>query len=166
MTTALVVLFFVATGLLVVMAAMRSGSRGPMLDSQRKGGRRAVFAIAGVALVLFGIAIPILVGVANDNAQAGAVDLNAREQEGRELFATKCSQCHILGASQTVQTVGPNLDVLRPPKELVLDAIEKGRARGQGQMPSLLYEGEEAQLVAEYVAKVAGRSDGTVDGTD
>ena len=90
--------------------------------------------------------------------KAGPVRLNEEEQEGREVFNQRCVQCHTLGASNAVQQVGPNLDELRPPKELVLDAIEKGRAGGQGQMPSLLVTGPDAEHVAEYVAKVAGRT--------
>ena len=46
--------------------------------------------------------------------------------------------------------------VLHPPKGLILDAIAKGRARGQGQMPAGLVDGQDAQDVAAYVAAVAG----------
>ena len=52
--------------------------------------------------------------------------------------------------------MGPDLDTLKPPKGLILDAINNGRARGNGQMPAQLYTGQEAQDVAAYVAKVAG----------
>jgi hypothetical protein len=38
----------------------------------------------------------------------------------------------------------------------VLNAIAKGRARCLGQMPALLYQGKEAEEVAEFVAAVAG----------
>ena len=37
-------------------------------------------------------------------------------------------------------------------KALVLSAISEGRARGLGQMPALLYQGKEAEQVAEFVA--------------
>jgi mono/diheme cytochrome c family protein len=47
--------------------------------------------------------------------------------------------------------------VLHPPKGLVLDAIANGRARGSGQMPKGLVDGEDAQDVAAYVVAVAGR---------
>ena len=164
MSTLVFVLIFVAIGLTVVLAAMRSGRRAPLLDPQRKGGRLATAWIAGLAVLLFAVAIPLAVALTNDNSQAGAVDLSAKERDGRELFAANCSQCHSLGASQAVQTVGPDLDVLRPPKELSLDAIKNGRARGQGQMPALLLTGEDADAVATYVAKVAGRTNGTVGG--
>ena len=57
------------------------------------------------------------------------------ERERRELFGRTCNQCHTLAASKTVGRVGPNLDDLRPPKSLVLNAIEQGPARGVGRMP-------------------------------
>ena len=164
MSTLVFVLIFGGIGVAVVLAAMHSGRSAPMMDPQKKGGRRALFIFAGLALLIFAVAIPIAVGVDSDNAQAGAVDLTKQEVAGRELFNQNCTQCHTLGASSAVQTVGPNLDVLRPPKELTLDAIENGRARGQGQMPALLLTGEEAEATAAYVAKVAGRSNNTVGG--
>ncbi len=39
---------------------------------------------------------------------------------------------------------------------LVLSAIKEGRALGRGNMPALLYQGKEAEDVAEFVAAVAG----------
>ena len=72
------------------------------------------------------------------------------------MFAEKCSTCHTLAASNAVGRVGPNLDNLRPPKGLVLDAIKNGRARGQGQMPAGLIDGSDAQDVAAYIAATAG----------
>ncbi len=38
----------------------------------------------------------------------------------------------------------------------MLNTIEEGRARGLGQMPALLYQGKEAEEVANFVAAVAG----------
>ena len=38
----------------------------------------------------------------------------------------------------------------------MLNAIQNGRARGNGQMPAQLYTGQDAEDVAEYVARVAG----------
>ena len=38
----------------------------------------------------------------------------------------------------------------------MLDAIAKGRARGQGQMPALLLTGKEAKDVASFIEAVAG----------
>ena len=39
----------------------------------------------------------------------------------------------------------------------IKDAITNGRARGSGQMPAGLLEGQDEQNVAQFVAKVAGR---------
>ena len=54
--------------------------------------------------------------------------------------------------------MGPNLDNLRPPEKLVLDAIHNGRARGNGQMAADLVEGADADDVAAYVAKAVGQT--------
>jgi mono/diheme cytochrome c family protein len=153
------VLFFVAVGLSVVFVAMRSGSKGPVLDSSKRGSRRAVGLLAGIVLIVFGAAVPIAVGMsgADQVNEAGPVKLTANEEKGRQIFNRNCVQCHTLAASNAVQVIGPNLDVLRPPKELTLDALKNGRARGQGQMPALLVTGPDAEHVAEYVARVAGR---------
>jgi mono/diheme cytochrome c family protein len=158
MATTVFVLFWVLLGVAVLMAAMGSNRRNPLLDSNTRGGRRAAAAVAVVAVAVFAIAIPIAVGVSgNDAAEAGPVQLSEAEQDGRQAFVRNCAQCHQLDAANAVGRVGPDLDVLQPPKELVLDAIEEGRARGQGQMPADLVEGATAAHVAEFVAKTAGR---------
>ena len=159
MQTVIFVLFFLVLGLSVVLVAMRSGSKGPVLDSNRKGSRRALTWLLVLSILAFVIAVPLAVIVdgTDAEAEAGPVQLTKEEQHGREVFNERCTQCHILKASNGVQRVGPDLDELRPPKELVLDAIEKGRAGGQGQMPSKVVTGPDAEAVAAYVAKVAGR---------
>jgi mono/diheme cytochrome c family protein len=85
------------------------------------------------------------------------VKLNASQERGRELFGQICQQCHTLAASDAVGKVGPNLDKLKPPKSLVLDAVLHGRVRGAGTMPAGLYTGKDANDVAAYVGAVAGR---------
>jgi hypothetical protein len=40
----------------------------------------------------------------------------------------------------------------------VLNAIQNGRSRGNGQMPAQLFTGQDAVDVAEYVSRVAGSS--------
>ena len=159
MQTALFVLFFLILGLSVVLVAMRSGSKGPVLDSSRRGARRALGWMLALAILAFVVLIPLAVMIDSSDAEAdaGALQLTKQEQHGREVFNENCVQCHVLEASNGVQQVGPNLDALRPPKELVLDAIAKGRAGGQGQMPSQVVTGPDAEAVAAYVAKVAGR---------
>lgn len=159
MATVAFVVFFVVVGLGVVLVAMRSGSRRPLLDPDRRSGRRAVAWLAGLAVIVLGIGIPVLVGINNNNdakAQAGAIKLTAAEQRGREVFARNCAQCHTLHATNSVGRVGPNLDDLRPPKVLVTETIKTGRAGGAGQMPAMLVTGADANDVAAFVARVAG----------
>ena len=88
--------------------------------------------------------------------EANVKDLTELQQRGRELFSQRCKNCHTLAAAKATARVGPNLDELRPPKALVLDAIEKGRANGNGNMAADLVEGEDAEAVAQFVAVAVG----------
>ena len=42
----------------------------------------------------------------------------------------------------------------------MLDAIDKGRARGNGQMAADLVEGQDARDIAAFVAKAVGQTGG------
>jgi mono/diheme cytochrome c family protein len=158
------VLVFVALGLSVVFVAFSGGPRGVGRSRGRpsRTGRRVVVAAVAIVVVGLGVAVPLAVGLVNGDDHAknapGGVDLTASEASGRATFAKYCSTCHTLRASNAVGKVGPNLDVLHPPKGLILDAIKNGRARGQGQMPAGVVDGQDAQDVAAYVAAVAGQS--------
>jgi mono/diheme cytochrome c family protein len=156
------VLAFLVLGLGVVFLAFSGrASVRYRRGAPTRTGRRFVAVVVAIVVVGLGLAVPLAIGVVNSNDHAtsapGGVDLNAAETRGRTVFATYCSTCHTLKASNAVGKVGPNLDVLHPPKGLVLDAIANGRARGQGQMPAGLVDGEDAQDVAAYVAATAGR---------
>jgi len=160
MAALLFVSFFVALGLGVVLVAMRGGPRGVRDTLERGRGQRmhvAEFALAA-AIALFGLVVPAVV-LLGDQASAGpgGEKLSAELKHGRELFFQRCSTCHTLEDAGSVGRVGPDLDVLAPTKGLTENAIKEGRARGTGQMPALLYEGEDAKAVAAYVADVAGR---------
>jgi mono/diheme cytochrome c family protein len=163
------VLAWVLLGLGVFFVAMRGGPRGARraLHTESKASGRFV-TLTVVVLFAFGLAIPALVLAFNGNdkasAGAGGVHLNAKEQQGRELFSHSCAVCHTLAATKSVGQIGPNLDIrvgsdiatTAGRKALVLNAIQEGRARGLGQMPALLYQGKEAEDVADFVAAVAG----------
>ena len=161
--------FWILAGLGVFFVAMRGGPRGARksLYTESKVGRRAVWLVVIIAFA-FGLAIPALVLAHNGNDAtsdaSGGVHLNAGEQKGRELFSHTCALCHTLQATNSVARIGPNLDIrvgddistTAGRKALVLNAILEGRARGLGQMPALLYQGKEAEDVANFVAAVAG----------
>jgi mono/diheme cytochrome c family protein len=158
------VLVFLTIGLTVVAFAFMSGQAGSRLRERASSrrGRRLVVAFVTIVVVGLGVAVPLAIAVVNSNNHAksapGGVDLTAAQVSGRATFAKYCSTCHTLAASNAVGKVGPNLDTLHPPKALILDAIAKGRARGNGQMPAGLVAGQDAEDVADYVAAVAGRS--------
>ena len=158
---------FVVLGLSVLLVAMRAGGGGKSKRGERAprrgspaGRRAAAFGLTALMLAL-AVVVPVLIMAANSEskgrAAVGGVDLTADEAEGRAVFARNCSTCHTLRGANGVGKVGPNLDVLRPPAALSLDAINKGRARGKGQMPAELVDGEDARNVADFVAAVAGR---------
>ncbi len=162
MNIAIVTFFWLATGSAVFFLALRGGPAGvgEMLLAQGPAGRRAVLSLLIVVALGAGVAAPAYVIASNDDNAAVApsgTELTASEARGRELFGLRCSSCHILAASRAVGRVGPNLDELRPPAELVRDAVVNGRARGIGRMPAGLYLDEEADDVAAYVERVAGR---------
>jgi mono/diheme cytochrome c family protein len=69
------------------------------------------------------------------------------------LFVRDCGACHRLAAAGTEGGVGADLDRARPSRAAVLQAI----AEGPGAMPQDLVTGRDAQAVAAYVARVAGR---------
>jgi mono/diheme cytochrome c family protein len=156
------VLAFLVLGLSVLVFAFsgRGGARQRRARPSRAG-RRFVAVMVTIVIIALGVAVPLAIGVVNGNDHAknapGGVDLSAAQTNGRAVFGKYCATCHTLKASNAVGKVGPNLDVLHPPKGLILDAIAKGRARGQGQMPAGLVDGQDAQDVAAYVAAVAGR---------
>jgi len=155
---------FVALVIGVLFVAMSGGMGGARkrMASQSRGTRRLALINFILAVAILGLAIPAAViatvNSRNDIPEANVSNLTKSEKEGRELFAQRCANCHTLQASAAVAQVGPNLDDLRPPKNLVLDAINNGRARGNGNMAAGLVEGEDAEHVAEYVAKAVGQS--------
>jgi mono/diheme cytochrome c family protein len=163
-TTLVFVLVFVGLALGVLFVAMSGGTSGARarLASQSRGTRRLALVNFVVALLLLGFAIPAAVIATvtdrNDIPSANVSNLTKAEEHGRELFGERCRNCHTLKAANAVAQVGPNLDNLRPPKKLVLDAIHNGRARGNGQMAADLVEGQDADDVAAFVAKAVGQT--------
>jgi mono/diheme cytochrome c family protein len=161
MAIAILVIFWVVIGGGVVLVAM-SATKKPKSDDAR--GSRAIGAVFAVGLAVMFIvgtfAIPAVIMVDNGNADQdapGGVHLTQAEVHGRELFASTCSKCHVLRASDSVGEIGPDLDQLRPPAALVLNAIQNGVQGPLSHMPPGLYNGSNARDIAAYVQAVAGR---------
>jgi mono/diheme cytochrome c family protein len=165
MTTLVFVLVWVILGLGLLFIALSGGPSGASqrLMSTSRAGRRVATVLFVFAVLLLGAIVPAAVISAvqdkDDIPEANVSGLTAAEKEGRELFGKRCSNCHTLKAANAIASVGPNLDQLRPNKALVLDAIENGRSRGNGQMAGGLYTGQDADDVASFVAKAVGQAD-------
>jgi mono/diheme cytochrome c family protein len=174
LAVALFIAFWVVLAFSVFFIASRGGLGGARrtLHSQSHGARRFVAVLMVILYAAFGVAIPLafLTGNhANASSQYDGVKLTAADKEARQLFGEKCALCHTLAAANAVGKVGPNLDMLRPPASLVLNTIINGclpnpppgqtsqACLGQGVMPAGILAGRQAQEVANFVAKVAGR---------
>jgi mono/diheme cytochrome c family protein len=163
------IVLWLALGLGVFFVAMRGGPRGAResLHTESKLGQRTVMVLVAVVFA-FGLVVPALVlafnGADKASVGSGGVHLNAQEQHGRLLFSESCAVCHTLAATKSEGHVGPNLDVRLGSqiateagrRALVLSAIAEGRARGLGQMPARLYQGKDAEAIADFLAAVAG----------
>jgi mono/diheme cytochrome c family protein len=165
MTTLVFVLVWVVLGLGLLFIALSGGpgGAGERLMSTSRAGRRVAIVLFVISLVVLGFVIPGAVVRADKNKddipEANVSDLTESEKHGRELFGLRCANCHTLQAANAIAQVGPNLDQIRPNKALVLDAIENGRSRGNGQMSAGLYTDGDAEDVANFVAKAVGSNE-------
>jgi mono/diheme cytochrome c family protein len=154
------VLFFVLLAFGVFFLGMRGGSKAARRQKQGRKSIGAITALFVLTLLLLGIAIPVYAintdKDRNSIPEANVAELTPLQEKGRELFGQRCRNCHTLKAANATGKIGPTLDEPPRPKALVLDAIEKGRAAGNGNMPAQVYEGEEAEAVAEFVAVASG----------
>ena len=93
------------------------------------------------------------------------------DYEGAKIFQQRCSGCHTLKAAGTEGSAtdangreykdGPNFNQRRETKGGVLYAIHNG-GFSSGPMPQDIVVGEEAEKVADFVAKYSGREASTV----
>ena len=158
-----IVLLFVLLGLGALFLGLSGGPKGARqrIQTQSRRGRRGATLLFVLSIVLLGILVPAAVIATEKNRnsipEANVKELTELQEHGLELFDQRCKNCHALAAAKATARVGPNLDTLQPPKPLVLDAIEKGRAAGNGNMAARLVEGEDAEAVAQFVAVAVGQ---------
>ena len=87
------------------------------------------------------------------------------DYEGAQLFVERCSGCHTLKKAGTQGSAvkankreykdGPNFDQRKEDKDQVLYAIRNG-GFSSGPMPQNIVVGEEAEKVADFIAKYSG----------
>ncbi len=163
----MVIAFFILCAVVAVAVyiAATGGSRRETLPGESKLANRAILLVVVITFA-FGLVVPLLILLKNGESQASTavgVHLTHREVKGRELFSDSCAVCHTLRAVNAVGRIGPNLDIRVPEegpfqarKALVMNTIVEGRALGLGNMSAKLYEGPQAEEIAEFVAAVAG----------
>lgn len=135
---------------------------------------KKTFVIFGLLVVFLAVLIPWLAFRA-DGESAAEAEVPASLEAGKALFDTNCGNCHTLYAAETDGNYGPDLDELLAPggppegptaedtieatDGRVLNAIEEGvdSSTTQGRMPGGILSGEQAEEVAEFVARTAGQ---------
>jgi mono/diheme cytochrome c family protein len=92
----------------------------------------------------------------DEGAAPTAADRGDSGEPPEQLFAHSCGTCHTLRAARVRGVVGPDLDDAAPlTAEGVREQIRTGTL--DSSMPANLLVGEDADRVARYVARVAGR---------
>jgi hypothetical protein len=152
---------FVLLGAIVVFVAF-SGGPGQAREAYLTRGSGVVKVLVPVAFLVLGIGIPGVVLASRGQSEGGVGSLRSEnltesQGQGKFLFRTRCSSCHTLAAVNARGVTGPDLDDIgQVTKQRVLNAIRIG-GTGDKRMPAGLLNGPDAQHVAEYVSKVAGR---------
>jgi cytochrome c553 len=152
---------FVLLGIGVVALAFRSGP-GASLPAKAAGSGRGFRLLIVLLYVGLGIGVPAVIIASRDEAEGGVgpleqSGLTTKEEDGKKLFRQTCSSCHNLDAVNARGVTGPDLDDIgEVSQERVLNAIKIG-GTGQGRMPAGLLSDEDAEAVALYVSRVAGR---------
>jgi mono/diheme cytochrome c family protein len=103
-----------------------------------------------------------------------SVPEGSAERRGAELFYERCSGCHSLDAANSYgskatgalqggeRTNGPNFNSRKESRDDVLFAIRNGGFSG-AIMPANIVVGEDAEAVADFLARYSGRASGTND---
>lgn len=152
---------FVLLGAAVVFIAF-SGGPGKAREAYLTLGSGALKVGVPLAVLVLGVAVPAIVLANRGEAQGGTGSLRSTaptpdDQQGKQLFRERCSSCHSLAAVNARGVTGPNLDRIGEvtPKR-VRNAIRIG-GTGEKRMPAGLLDGPDAEHVAQYLSKVAGR---------
>ncbi len=124
----------------------------------------------GILVLVLAVAIPWLAFRSKGDAASGDQQVAAGLKSGQNLFQINCGTCHALYSAGTDGNYAPDLDELLAPsgpaeeestikstEGRVLNAVENGVDSGTpGRMPAGILGKQQAEEVAEFVAKTAG----------
>lgn len=135
---------------------------------------KRTFIVFGLLVVFLAVLIPWLAFRSDGDAARGAQKVPDELEAAQTLFQINCGTCHTLYAAGTDGNYGPDLDVLLAPagppegttakstieqfEGRVLNAIEEGvdSSTTLGRMPGGILNEQQAEEVAEFVARTAG----------
>ena len=116
------------------------------------------------------LALGVAVGLAACGDTVGYSEGNGDRIRGKELFVQGCGSCHALADAGTTGNIGPNLDyafvqsridglgessILQVVRGQIAYPVTDPTTDAPG-MPANIFEGQDAEDVATYVASVAG----------
>jgi mono/diheme cytochrome c family protein len=112
------------------------------------------------------LALPALAaGVVACGSEGIELSSSDPDYEGAQLFTERCSGCHTLSVAGTQGSAvqankreykdGPNFDQRKEDRDSVLYAIRNG-GFSSGPMPQNIVVGEDAEKVADFIAKYSG----------
>ena len=129
---------------------------------------KRTFISFGAVAVLLVVLIPLWAFTKDGSESSSPEKVASSDTQARDLFATNCGTCHTLARAGTDGVVGPNLDDRLAENGPAMDpdavAINQTRVQtaiengfGNGAMPAGILQASNAELVANFVARVAGR---------
>ena len=125
---------------------------------------KKTFISFGLLALLLVVVIPLWAFKKDGSMDSSPEKVAASDDYARELFQTNCGSCHTLARAGTDGIVGPDLDERLAPTGPSTDVpgtqvrVEGVIAKGlNGAMPAGILQGEEAEIVANFVAREAGR---------
>ena len=129
---------------------------------------KRAFIYFGLLALLLVIVIPLWAFNKDGSESSSPEKVASSDEAARQLFVTNCGTCHTMARAGTDGIVGPDLDerlastgpatdeaAVAATQQRVMTAIEQGV--GNGAMPAGILEGSNAETVANFVARVAGR---------
>lgn len=123
---------------------------------------KRVFTSFAILALLLAVVIPLWAHSKNGSSSASPASVASTDEHAKELFQTNCGSCHTLAKAGTDGIVGPNLDErlagttgITVDPSRVLNPILNGF--GEGAMPAGILQGQQAEEVADFVARNAGQ---------
>jgi mono/diheme cytochrome c family protein len=150
-------------GRLAIAVRKRDGSGGGIVEERIGSRQYDARRVRPVLLIAMVVAAALGLAACGFGEEGISVPKDDPSHQGAVVFSTHCSGCHTLSAAGTQgsgnrgeRTQGPNLDQRTESYDDALFAIQNGGFSG-AIMPQNIVVGNEAEAVAEFVAKYAGQ---------